>query len=413
MNQEFDRNEPWLDPSYSTGASEPPKRSNALLVMLVVAVILLGGLTSVLGMMNVQLFRQVKSFEQESSQQPNFYPGVQDISMPTAPQGETEAGVSMELEQTPVAPANTTQAGGLSLQQIYADTIDSVVSIACNGRNGSSTGTGVVLDEAGHIITNCHVVENANSVEVMFSDNRVLPALVVGQDKVSDIAVLYVDAQDLKPARFGDSSALQVGDAVVAIGDPLGFELRGTMTNGIVSAINRDITTQGRTMTLIQTNAALNAGNSGGPLINSYGQVIGINTMKIGDYVNQAGVEGLGFAIPSVTVKEVVDQLLSQGYVTGRPALGMSGETVSAFLQHYYRLPAGVYITQVTIGEAAHRAGLQTGDIILSFGKHRITSVEDLTAAMYTAKAGDEVTVTIYRSGSQKQLSLTVGQAVG
>ena len=395
MNQEFDRNEPWMDPSYSTGASEPPQKSNVLLVVLVVAVILLGGLTSVLGMMNVHLFREVKSYQQASPQQPNFHPGIQEASMPTAARTDSEGSLSMQLEQTPASPANTDQAGGLSLQQIYAETIDSVVSIACTGKNGSSTGTGVVLDEKGHIITNCHVVENAGSVEVMLSDNRVLPALVVGQDKVSDIAVLYVEAQDLKPARFGDSSALQVGDAVVAIGDPLGFELRGTMTNGIVSAINRDITTQGRTMTLIQTNAALNAGNSGGPLINSY------------------GVEGLGFAIPSVTVKEVVDQLLTQGYVTGRPALGMSGETVSAFLQHYYRLPAGVYITQVTIGEAAHQAGLQTGDIVLSFGKTRITSVEDLTAAMYTATAGDEVTVTIYRNGSQKQLKLTIGQAVG
>lgn len=413
MNQEFDRNEPWMDPSYSTGASEPPQKSNVLLVVLVVAVILLGGLTSVLGMMNVHLFREVKSYQQASPQQPNFHPGIQEASVPTTARTDSEGSLSMQLEQTPVAPANTDQAGGLSLQQIYAEAIDSVVSIACTGKNGSSTGTGVVLDETGHIITNCHVVEHAGSVEVMLSDNRVLPALVVGQDKVSDIAVLYVEAQDLKPARFGDSSALQVGDAVVAIGDPLGFELRGTMTNGIVSAINRDITTQGRTMTLIQTNAALNAGNSGGPLINSYGQVIGINTMKIGDYVNQAGVEGLGFAIPSVTVKEVVDQLLTQGYVTGRPALGMSGETVSAFLQHYYRLPAGVYITQVTIGEAAHQAGLQTGDIVLSFGKTRITSVEDLTAAMYTATAGDEVTVTIYRNGSQKQLKLTIGQAVG
>ena len=412
MRQDFEQNEPWQEHFYATGETTPPKGSNKLLVILLVAVVLLGGLTSLLGIMNIRLLGQVNRYEKETAQQPQFHSGnkEQAVADITVTNGQEQ---TLELEETPVAPENLPQSGGVSLQKIYADTIDSVVSIICKNKNSSTTGTGVVLDSKGHIVTNCHVVENAKSVEVMFSDNRVLPALVVGKDTVSDIAVLYVEAEELSPARFGDSSTLQVGDAVVAIGDPLGVTLRGTMTNGIVSAINRDITTNGRTMTLIQTNAALNAGNSGGPLINSYGQVIGINTMKIGDYVNQAGVEGLGFAIPSVTVKEVVDQLLSQGYVAGRPALGLSGETVSSFQQHYYRLPAGVYITQVTFGDAAYQAGLETGDIILTFGKTRITSVEELTAALYGVKAGDQVTVTVYRSGSQKEIPLTVGQAIG
>ena len=408
----MEQHEPWEDHYYQTGSTNPPKSNSKLLTILVVAVILLGGLASVLSIMNVQLFRQVSKYEQATSLQPQFRPGVPSATMPTKTVAESDGELTLELENTPAAAENMPQTG-ISLQKIYADTIDSVVSIICKSRNSSSTGTGVVLDAKGHIVTNYHVVDGAKSVEVMFSDNRVLPAMVVGKDQVSDIAVLFVEATDLKPARFGDSSTLQVGDAVVAIGDPLGVTLRGTMTNGIISAINRDITTQGRTMTLIQTNAALNSGNSGGPLINSYGQVIGINTMKIADYVNQSGVEGLGFAIPSTTVKEVVDQLLSQGYVSGRPALGLSGETVSAFLQHYYRLPAGVYITQVTYGDAAYKAGLETGDIILAFGKTRITSVEELTAALYSVNAGDEVTVTVYRSGSQKEIPLTVGQAIG
>ena len=413
MGQEYEQNELWQDNSYSTGSTNPPKDNSKLLTVLLVAVILLGGLASVLGIMNVQLFRQVNRYEEAVNLQPQFHPGIQETTAPVNTRPDTAEEAAMDLETTPVAPEHASQTGGMSLQQIYADTVDSVVSISCVTKSGNSTGTGVIMDKKGHIVTNCHVVEGAKSVEVLLGDNRILPALVVGQDPVSDLAVLYVEAQDLKPARFGDSSSLQVGDAVVAIGDPLGVALRGTMTNGIVSAINRDITSQGRTMTLIQTNAALNAGNSGGPLINSYGQVIGINTMKIGDYVNQAGVEGLGFAIPSVTVKEVVDQLLRQGYVTGRPALGLSGETVSTFLQHYYRLPAGVYVTQVTYGDAAHRAGLEAGDIIVSFGKTRISTVEELTAALYATKAGDQVKVTVYRGGSQKQMKLTVGQATG
>ena len=411
MNDQNYENEPWQENYYRTGSTNPPKNRNALLTVLLVAVIILGGVASVLGIMNVRLFRQVNRAESQTAGQPQFYAGEQIPSMPIP--AEAGEGVALELETTPAGAENIPQAGGLPLQQIYSQTIDSVVSISCTGPGGSSTGTGVVLDSKGYIVTNCHVVENAQTVQVLLTDNRTLPAMVVGLDPVSDLAVLFVEAPDLKPARFGDSSVLRVGDSVVAIGDPLGIQLRGTMTDGIVSAINRDVTTQGRTMTLIQTNAALNAGNSGGPLLNCHGQVIGINTMKIGDYVNQSGVEGLGFAIPSTTVKDVVEQLLSQGYVTGRPALGLSGETVSSFLQRYYRLPAGVYVNQVTYGGAAHRAGLEAGDIVLSFGEKRVTSVEELTSALYTAKAGDQVELLIYRDGRQMRIDLTVGQATG
>jgi len=409
-DQQFE-NEPWQESHYQTGTTNPPKGNSTLVTVLLVAVILLGGIASVLGIMNVRLFRQVNGRDQEAAPQPQFYAGEVSASVPTQP--NTPEEVSVTLETTPKGVEQVPQDGGLSLQEIYAQTIDSVVSISCTGPGGSSSGTGVVLDSKGYIVTNSHVVESAKSVQVLLTDNRSFPAMVVGTDAVSDIAVLFVEATDLKPARFGDSSALRVGDGVVAIGDPLGIQLRGTMTDGIVSAINRDLTNQGRTMTLIQTNAALNAGNSGGPLINCYGQVIGINTMKIGDYVSQAGVEGLGFAIPSTTVKDVVEQLLNQGYVTGRPALGMSGETVSSFLQRYYRLPAGVYVNQVTYGGAAHQAGLEAGDIVLAFGDKRVSSVEELTSALYTARAGDRVELLVYRNGKQVRINLTVGQATG
>ena len=395
----------WQENSYSTGATNPPPVSYKWLTILVVAVIILGGIAGVLGVMNIQLFRQVSKYEKENARQPHFYMSDQ----PTQAQEEAGDKPALILETTPVAAENLSQTGGLPLQQIYNQTIDSVVSVSTD----RGTGSGVVLDSAGHIVTNSHVVRGAKELQVRLGDNRTLPAILVGDDPTSDLAVLYVEATDLKPAHFGDSSTLQVGDSVVAIGDPLGLMLRGTMTDGIISAINRDISTQGRTMTLIQTNAALNAGNSGGPLINCYGQVIGINTMKIGDSFSATGVEGIGFAIPSVTVKEVVDQLINQGFVSGRPALGLTGETVSSFLQHYYRLPAGVYVTQVTYGGAAHRAGLTTGDIILSFGDKETASVEALTTALYTAKAGDKEELVIFRSGRQQHLELTVGQAAG
>ena len=199
-----------------------------------------------------------------------------------------------------------------------------MVSIACQGSRSSSSGTGVVLSSDGYIVTNAHVVENSNAISVQLTDDRSFAARLVGCDDISDLAVLRIDCSDLTPAQFGDSSTLRVGDTVVAIGDPLGAAFRGTYTNGIVSAINRDVDMNGRTMTLIQTNAALNSGNSGGPLINCYGQVIGINTMKIGAFTDTAGVEGLGFAIPSTQVKEIVDQIVAQGYVSGAMMLQLT-----------------------------------------------------------------------------------------
>ena len=233
----------------------------------------------------------------------------------------------------------------------------------------------------------------------------------MGVDSISDLAVLRIDAEDLIPAVFGNSDEAQVGDTVVAIGDPLGIELRGTMTDGIISAINRDVEVGGRVMSLLQTNAALNSGNSGGPLINCFGQVIGINTMKIGDYVSTSGVEGLGFAIPSATVKSIVDQLVSQGYVSGRPTLGLAGESLSVFYQHYYLLPSGLYINSVDPDGPAGQAGIEPGDILLSLDDQRIESQEDLDRFLFNHQVGDTVTVTIYRAGQQGSADITLAEA--
>ena len=206
---------------------------------------------------------------------------------------------------------------------------------------------------------------------------------------------------------------LRVGDVVVAIGDPLGVALRGTMTDGIVFAINRDVTVDGRVMSLIQTNAALNSGNSGGPLLNCYGQVIGINTMKIGDSVSAAGVEGLGFAIPSTTVEDIINQLLQQGYVSGRPSLGISGESISLVYQMYYRLPNGLLITAVEPGSAADAVGIQEGDVLLRIGKFSVTTPQELETALYSYAPGDAVQLIIYRQGKQYSATVTLDEYHG
>ena len=401
--------------SYHTGNTRPPKKRSGLITFLLVLVISMGGIATILGLTNIRLFQKLAnspdtslSFSQHAGK-----PDAENASgqTDTDESPRADGDVTLNLQDSPMSSENIPQEGGLSLQAIYEKAIPSVVSISCQTPSGVSTGTGVVISKQGYLLTNAHVVADAQTIRILFSDSQEQVASVVGTDTISDLAVLHVHAQDLVPAEFGDSGALRVGDLVVAIGDPLGAELRGTMTDGIVSAINRDIVTQGRTMTLIQTNAALNSGNSGGPLLNCYGQVVGINTMKIGDYMSDAGVEGLGFAIPSITVEEIVNQLLSQGYVSGRPDLGFRCEAVSSFLQLYYQLPQGVYITEVAEGSAVARKGIAPGDILLSFDGVRIADTETLYAALYAHDAGDTVNIIIYRAGRQYSLDLTLDEA--
>ncbi|MBR3972504.1 MAG: trypsin-like peptidase domain-containing protein [Oscillospiraceae bacterium] len=420
----YSEKDPWDRGLYETGRTRPPKSHGGLIAVLLVVVIFLSGVVSVLSILNVRLFAQLNSqglHEDDPvsivSQTPEttgalnaYEPSVQETDPPAEIEGTCP---SFKLNPTPNSYENVPQDGGLSLQQIYEQTIDSVVSISCTLPGGSSTGTGVVLSEDGYIVTNCHVVENAQSVTVQLTDERTFPASLVGADAVSDLAVLRIEAENLTAAQFGDSSAMRVGDSVVAIGDPLGVEFRGSMTDGIVSAINRDVSADGRTLTLIQTNAALNSGNSGGPLINCYGQVIGINTMKISTFVDEAGVEGLGFAIPSATVKEIVEQLVSQGYVSGRPTLGLFGEGVSSFYQYYYRMPSGLYISEVDASSDAARAGIEPGDILISVNNTRISGQEDLNTILYGSEVGDTVQVVIYRSGRKYNVTLTLTESKG
>ena len=404
-----DRPEPWEQSDYRTGRTNPPKTRRGLLAVFLVAVIFFAGVFTAVSLLNIRLFETQKEPEDGSFRFSNTEP-TEPAETKTVP-APVKGDAQLQLHSTPEAVENVPQEGGLSLQDIYEKNISSVVSISCATRKGSSTGSGVVLTEDGYVVTNSHVVEGATEIRVLFQNESTYTATLVGADTVSDLAVLYVEAADLTPAEFGNDTTLRVGDSVVAIGDPLGIELRGTMTNGIVSAINRNITTGGRTMNLIQTNAALNAGNSGGPLINCYGQVIGINTMKIGDNVSAAGVEGLGFAIPSTTVKEIVDQLIAQGFVAGRPRLGINGETLSEFDRLYYRLPAGVYITAVEPESDAGKKGLAAGDVLVAIENTAVESMEKLQQILNGKKAGEKVLLTIYRSGKQYRLEVELGQA--
>ena len=407
------------DGYYGTGCTTPPKDHVGVISLVLVLFISFSGLISMLSLMNIEVFAQPEPTERTS--QISFSvsaEGVLTAQLEEVPDATLSGDparpvldAQLQISAVPGTMENMPGEGtAISWQTVYEKMIPSVVSITCHDGYSASSGTGVIMDSRGYIITNAHVVEDCTQIRVLLTDGRELEARCIGMDVVSDLAVLRVDAVDLVAAEFGDSTSLRVGDPVVAIGDPLGVELRGTMTDGIISGINRDVKTGNRTMTLIQTTAALNSGNSGGPLVNGYGQVVGINTMKIGDYASAYGVEGLGFAIPVTTVKTVVEQLASQGYVSGRPSLGLEGRNVSAFYQIYYNLPAGVLITQVQADSDAARLGIERGDILLRLDGVRITSADALEEMLYSFAVGDSVSAVFFTGGREVEVTLTVAE---
>lgn len=412
------------DGYYGTGSTTPPKDHAGVVALVLILIVSCASIISGLRLLNIDIFdAPSETMESTPTVMVGDQGGVQtpgleepsEESVPASDQGQV-SGWSTQLEIKEAAPsaANVAPAeGALSWQDIYDKVIPSVVSIVCTDGNTTSSGTGVIMSNDGYLLTNAHVVAGASSVQVVLSDNRVFDAQCMGSDRISDLAVLHIDGDNLVPAEFGDSSVLRVGDEVVAIGDPLGVELRGTMTDGIVSAINRDINSRGRTMTLIQTTAALNAGNSGGPLVNCYGQVVGINTMKISDYASDGGVEGLGFAIPVTTAKMVIEELISQGYVSGRPDLGINGSMISSFYQYYYRLPRGMLVETVEPESDAAAQGVQPGDILLALNSVRISDLGTVQQMIYALDVGDRVEAAFYRDGREIRLTLTIGESKG
>ena len=403
---------------YGTGDTTPPKDHVGVISLVLILLVSLSSLLGVLSLMNIEVFREPQPTE--LSAPVSFYVSADGVLTaeleprePVATEPPVLEGINTKLQITasPQSLENTAEVpGAISWQDVYEKVMPSVVSITCHDGLTTSSGTGVIMDAGGYIITNAHVVEDAVSIRVLLTDGRELTARCVGADLLSDLAVLRVTASGLVPAVFGDSDKLRVGDEVVAIGDPLGVELRGTMTNGIISGINRDIKSGNRTLTLMQTTAALNTGNSGGPLVNCYGQVVGINTMKIGDYASEGGVEGLGFAIPITSVQTILEQLASKGYVAGRPDLGITGQAISTFYQFYYRMPAGILITEVAEGSSAAQQGLRRGDILLTLDGVAVTNLDILQEITYASTVGQELQATVYRDGREIPLTLIMGE---
>ncbi len=297
----------------------------------------------------------------------------------------------------------------LTSQEIYQKVNPAVVAVmAVQSDYSASIGTGVLFTEDGFLLTNAHVIEGGQSCTILLADDRSYEAELVGYDRKRDVAVLKaVDASGLPVAEIGDSKQLRVGDRVYAIGNPLGLELRGTLTDGIVSAINRDVEVDGRTMTLIQTNAALNEGNSGGPLINEYGQVVGLNVVKMSAHEGETGVEGLGFAVPSETVEYLANQILQYGAPLPDTSLGITVYAVGAEGDAV----RGLMVRQVTEGSGADLAGIRAGDIILSADGAAVRETADLLARRRQHAPGEDMTLTLLRGGETITVQVTLDAA--
>ncbi len=290
----------------------------------------------------------------------------------------------------------------LTAQEVYEAVNPSVVSVVTYLDGSVSVGTGVILSEDGYIVTNNHVIEGGRQCEIYLSTGFRMDAKLVGRDEETDLAVLKVEGEKLPAAAIGSSDLMVVGDQVYAIGNPLGLELRGTLTDGLVSAINRDVNVDGTTMTLIQTNAALNSGNSGGPLINAWGQVIGINTIKMVSEYEDDTVEGLGFAVPSSTVAHVVNSIIATGQVQPEPVLGITviGKVTCS------DGTTGVLVNSVTPGLGGDLAGIRADDVIVAVDGEPVDDNNDILRIRRRYAAGEELPMTIWRDGELLEVSV-------
>jgi serine protease Do len=323
---------------------------------------------------------------------------------------------------TPHAAVNTASVATgqtMTAAEIYAANVNSTVGITVDvvttnfwgmTTTGAAAGSGFVITQDGYIVTNYHVINvtGAQTITVAMYDGTTYPATLVGYDEEHDLAVLKVDAEGLTPVVLGDSDALSVGEDVVAIGNPLG-ELTFSLTGGRVSALDRSVTlSTSVTMKLIQTDTAINSGNSGGPLFNQYGQVVGITNAKYSSSSSsEASIDNIGFAIPINQVKSLITQLVETGKVV-KPYLGISVKSVTSEVQEY-GLPAGAYVAVVEEGGAAAKAGVQVGDVITAVNGEEVSSDSELIAAKNQYQPGDVITLTVYRGGEELELSATLG----
>ena len=284
-------------------------------------------------------------------------------------------------------------------------TIQGGMSIFGTATTSEGSGSGIIISDDGYIVTNNHVISDASSVKVTLNTGTEYDAKIIGSDSKTDLAVIKIQpTETLTVAELGDSSKVEVGERAIAIGNPLGMEFFGSTTQGIISAINRTITVENRTMNVLQTDAAINEGNSGGALVNAYGQVIGINAVKIAS----SSVEGMGFAIPISEAKPVIEDLIQYGYVKGRPVMGISGRDVTEYMSKRQSWPMGVQVMATQEGSGAEIAGLEQGDIITKVDGKEVKSMDELNKIKNTHKPGETMTLEVYKYSTGLNATVTV-----
>lgn len=387
-------------PDTAPEAPQKPKknRTGAKVTALVLSCALVGGAMG-FGGSALQNHLAAKNADTEEAQQASVvYEGSRETSVINIAQIDTSK------EMTPA--------------EVYAQNVNSTVGIRTSittnywgyQTQAAAAGSGFILSADGYILTNYHVVEDSNSITVSLYDGTEYDATLVGCDESNDIAVLKIDAEGLMPVVLGDSDNLNVGDQVVAIGNPLG-ELTFSLTTGVVSALNREVTLSSNvTMNLIQTDCAINSGNSGGALFNLYGEVIGITNAKYSSSgsSSEASIDNIGFAIPINSVRSIVESIIKNGYIV-KPYIGVSVEDVSSEMTSY-GLPAGAVVRSVTDGAPAAQAGLQANDIITAVDGTEITGSNDLVQIVTAKKAGDTLKLSVYRQGQTLELTVTVAE---
>ena len=341
-----------------------------------------------------------------------------EVSKIFTSEGSVSKGVSIEdYSSTAISVANKVLPSVVGIEVDFSVSANyPTFSAATQSSTSKATGSGVIISKDGYILTNNHIIDtsstttskyytvsDANKVLVyLYEEDNPVEAKIVGSDSVTDLAILKIDRNDLTPAEIGDSDSVQVGEFAMAIGNPL--DMRNTVTSGIISGVNREIEDDNGTMyTLIQTDAAINAGNSGGALVNADGKLIGINTLKM----SGTGIEGMGFAIPINSTLDISEQLISTGKVK-RPYIGISGTDVSETLSEYYNIPVGVYVRSIQSDGPAKSSDLKPGDVIVKFNGEKIETMSQLNKKKNDCKIGDEVTLTVSRGGEEVDVKVTL-----
>ena len=403
----------WTQPTQPEEPEEPKKKRRTWLK--ITALLLALAIVASLG--RSLLRSAINGLAAHNASGDSAQPAADASGASSAPES---AGEPYQRELTPLPETLPTYDSGktLTAQEVYGINVDAVCGIATKvttnvfGQTASTAvvGSGFVLTEDGYVVTNNHVVEGTDNVSVKLHDGSTYPAEIVGGDSLSDVALLKIEAEGLSHVAVGDSDAIAVGEGCIAIGNPLG-ELTFTMTGGYVSALPREINISGKPISMFQTDAAINAGNSGGPLFDMAGNVIGITSAKISGITGSgASIEGVGFAIPINEALRVVYDLQEYGYVRGRAFLGVTVKELDAATADTYGLPVGPIVQSVVADSCADKAGIAVKDIILAFNGRNVKTYTQLMSALNKCSAGDEVTLRIYRAGAELDVTLTLDE---